>query len=136
MYLHLSGHIKNKLSVIKLKPNSFWRRDRETDRYGCLHRTKLPQKRYWNLAQSIRKQLWKNVIACFSSRSFIKVYMIIYKTPHQIYRTSVPYNIATFKTLLRIRLFWRCSSKIHQKNIVYLSKLVYAEKCQMFRICF
>ena len=44
------------------------------------------------------------MIAYFSSAPFADIWMIIYKAPHPIYSTSIPDNVATFNTLLRLIL--------------------------------
>ena len=59
----------------------------------------MPQKKA-TTKKLLDNQWLKIMIAWFSSASFVKVQMVIFKAPHSIYGTSIPYNEATFYTLI------------------------------------
>ena len=55
--------------------------------------------------------------ACISSGFFVEVYMIICKTPHTIYSTSIPYNVVNIDALLKIWLIFEMYAEDTSKKI-------------------
>ena len=77
MYLHLRSYIKNKLTVIKLKPNlyttyielykHFGKRDRETNRNGCFHQKLIRRSKNLNCWAQLQE-----LIPCQYARTYLK----------------------------------------------------------------